>query len=156
MNNKAIAKIFENIATLLKVKGESPFKIRAYIKAAATIRELHSDLSTIMENNGLRELPGIGEALEKKINELITTGKLAYYEKLCAESPEGITFLLNIHGLDPQIAYRLYTELHLATIDEIERAIMDGRVIALPDTGEGIAGTILNQIHKTKLETGTT
>ena len=88
MKNAVIAKVFENIADLLELKEENPFKIRAYQKAAHTIENLPVELEQVMKDGKLREIPGIGEAIAKKITELVTTGRLEFYDKLRAEFPE--------------------------------------------------------------------
>ena len=86
MNNKEIAKVFQDIADLLELKGENPFKIRAYQKAARSIDHLPVEVEQLAAEDKLKQIPGVGEAITKKITELVTTGKLGYYEKLKAES----------------------------------------------------------------------
>ena len=90
MNNTEIAKVFEDIAELLKLKKDNIFKIRAYEKAARSIEELPVEVERLVAEDKLREIPGVGEAITKKITELVTTGRLGYYERLKAEFPEGI------------------------------------------------------------------
>ena len=91
MKNSAIAKVFEDVDVLLELKGESPFKIRAYRKAARAIEHLPVELEQMVKKGqSLEDIPGVGQAIAKKITELVTTGKLSYYEKLRAEFPEGI------------------------------------------------------------------
>jgi len=89
MNNREIAKVFEDIAELLKLKKENIFKIRAYQKAAHSIEELSVEVERLVAEDKLKEVPGVGEAITKKITELVTTGRLGFYEKLKAEFPEG-------------------------------------------------------------------
>ena len=86
MNNKEIAKVFQDIADLLELKEENPFKIRAYQKAARSIEHLPVEVEQLAAEDKLKQIPGVGEAITKKITELVTTGKLGYYEKLKAES----------------------------------------------------------------------
>ena len=88
MKNAAIAQVFQDMADLLELKEENPFKIRAYQKAARTIEELPVELEQVDEEGKLREIPGVGEAIAKKIHELLTTGRLEVYEKLRSEFPE--------------------------------------------------------------------
>ena len=88
MNNKQIARVFEDIADLLELKGENPFKIRAYQKVVRSIGELAVEIEQLVREDRLKEIPGVGEAITKKLTELVTTGKLEYYEKLKAEFPE--------------------------------------------------------------------
>ncbi len=88
MTNAEIAAVFEDIARLLEMKKENIFKIRAYRKVAKSIGELKADVAQLAAEGRLKEIPGAGEAIVKKINEMVATGKLAYYEKLKAESQE--------------------------------------------------------------------
>jgi len=88
MQNAEIAQVFFNIAELLKLKKENIFKIRAYEKAAHAIEELPLDVDKLAAEGRLREVPGVGEAINKKIMELVTTGRLNFYERLKAEFPE--------------------------------------------------------------------
>jgi DNA polymerase (family 10) len=85
MENAEIIDVLNGIAALLRTKKESIFKIRAYEKVARTIAELDVDVDKLARENRLKEIPGIGEAIDKKITELVTTGKLEYYEKLKSE-----------------------------------------------------------------------
>ncbi len=86
MNNKEIAKVFQDIADLLELKGEDPFKIRAYQKVVRSIEHLPVEVEQLVAEDKLKKVPGVGEAITKKITELVTTGKLDFYEKLKAES----------------------------------------------------------------------
>ena len=88
MNNSEIAEIFQDIAVLLELKGENPFKIRAYQKVARSIKDLSVEVEQLVAEDRLGEVPGAGEAITKKITELVTTGRLDYYEKLKAEFPQ--------------------------------------------------------------------
>ena len=90
MTNAEIAKVFLDIAELLKLKKDNIFKIRAYQKAARSIGELAVPVAQLVAEGRLREVPGVGEAITKKITELVTTGRLAYYERLKAETQEGV------------------------------------------------------------------
>ena len=91
MKNAEIAKVFEDIAEMLKLRKDNIFKIRAYQKAARAIAELPVAVAELVAGDRLREIPGVGEAITKKITELVTTGYLGYYEKLKAEFPEKIS-----------------------------------------------------------------
>ena len=86
MTNAEIAAVFMDIAALLRARRDSIFKIRAYEKAAKSIEQLDTDLGTLATENRLKEIPGVGEAINKKIIELVETGRLEYYEKLKAET----------------------------------------------------------------------
>ncbi len=90
MNNTQIAAIFDDIAERLKAKKENIFKIRAYQKVARAIESLPIPVAQLVKENRLNEIPGAGEAISKKLIELVNTGKLEYYEKLKAESPQAL------------------------------------------------------------------
>jgi DNA polymerase (family 10) len=88
VTNAEIAKVFHEIADLLERKKESPFKIRAYRRAAESFLQLPDSLDQVMQRGELRDIPGVGEAIAKKTAELLTTGRLEYYERLLAEDKE--------------------------------------------------------------------
>jgi len=148
MKNSEVAKVFQDIADLLELKGENVFKIRAYQKAARAIEHHPRELKTMIEEGeDLRTIPGVGEAIAKKATELITTGKLGYYENLKAEFPPGITNLLAIPGIGPKTANKLSTELGISSVDELERAIKEGKVAKLFRLGDKTAENMLRQIQ---------
>ncbi len=88
MKNSEVTRVFQDIAVLLELKRENPFKIRAYQKVARSIKDLPVEVEQLVAENRLNEVPGAGEAITKKITELVTTGKLDYYEELKSEFPE--------------------------------------------------------------------
>jgi len=148
MKNTAIAKVFSDIADLLELKGENVFKIRAYQKAVRAIEHYPKEIKIMIdEGEDLMSIPGVGEAIAKKTTELVTTGKLGYYENLKAEFPEGITNLLAIPGIGPKTANRLSTDLGISSVDALEQAISDGRVAKLFRLGDKTSENILQQIQ---------
>ncbi|MBM3155475.1 MAG: DNA polymerase/3'-5' exonuclease PolX [Chloroflexi bacterium] len=148
MKNTQIAKVFQDIADLLEIKSENPFKIRAYQRAARTIDHLPKEIEIMLdEGEDLQRIPGVGEAIAKKTTELVTTGKLKYYEELKAEFPEGITGLLEIPGVGPKTAKKLSAELGITSVDALEQAIKDGHVAHLFRLGDKTADNILQQIQ---------
>jgi len=103
MKNTEISKIYQDIADLLEIKGDNPFKIRVYQRAARTIDHLPKEIKIMLEEGeSLQDIPGIGEAIARKTTELVQDGKLTYYEDLKAELPEGITSLLEVPGIGHQ------------------------------------------------------
>lgn len=148
MKNADIATVFENIADLLELKNENPFKIRAYARASQVIRRLPEEMEMMVEEGkSLEDIPGIGKAIAAKSLELIKTGKLKYYEDLKAQFPEGIIKLLDIPNIGPKTAYRLATELGVTSVDQLEQAVRDGRVAALERMGEKTAANILHSVE---------
>jgi len=148
MRNTEIAKVFYDIAELLELDGENQFKIRAYQRAARVIEHLPKELEIMLrEGEDLKSIPGVGDAIAKKITELLTTGKLEYYEKLRSRYPEGIGTLLEIPGIGPKTALRLVNELGITSLDELEKAVLDGRVARLFRMGQKTAENILHAIQ---------
>ncbi len=134
MNNVEIATVFDNIAKLLEAKGEIPFKIRAYQRVVPEIRHL-PELAEVAAAGQLRTVPGVGQEIEKKIGEMLATGKLEYYEKLLADYPEGFMELMTIPGVGPKLAGRLWQELQVGNTADLEAALDDGRVATMPRLG---------------------
>jgi DNA polymerase (family 10) len=148
MRNADIARVFQDVADLLELKGENPFKIRAYQKAARTIDYLPREIETYLEEGGdLKAIPGVGDAIARKITELVTTGHLKYYEELRQEFPEGISELLTVPGVGPKTARRLASELGISSVEELEQAIAGGRVAGLSRMGEKAAGNIAHHLQ---------
>ncbi len=147
MKNSEVAKVFQDIADLLELKGDNQFKIRAYQRAARSIEHLPVEVERLVAEDMLREVPGVGEAIATKTAELVTTGKLGYYENLKAEFPDGISTLLDIPGIGPKTAMLLSTELGVSSIDELEAAIVGGNVARLYRMGDKTAENILHQIQ---------
>jgi len=148
MKNAAIAKVFQVMYDLLELKGENKFKIRAYQRAARAIEYLPKEIEVMLdEGEDLQTIPGVGEAIAKKSIELVNTGKLGAYEELKAQFPEGITRLLEIPGIGPKTANKLSTELGIQSVEELEKAIEDGRVAKLFRLGDKTAENILQQIQ---------
>ena len=128
MKNQIVAGVLYQIADLLDLKGEIFFKTRAYRIAAQTIEVLDEDIEDLVKQDRLREIPGIGEALAKKIKELVETGKLEYFEKLKKEIPEGLLKMLEIQGLGPKKVAAIYKHLGIKTIPELRQACKDGKL----------------------------
>ncbi|MBI4306999.1 MAG: hypothetical protein HY678_11835, partial [Chloroflexi bacterium] len=147
MNNREIARVFADIARLLQLKNDSIFKIRAYERAADTIERLTSDISKIAgETKALREIPGIGEAIATKIGELVSTGKLEFFEKLKAEFPPGLLVVMDVPGIGPKTALKAVSELGIETVDDLQKAIESGEFAKLPRVGEKTAANILRRL----------
>jgi len=153
VNNKQIAKVFEDIADLLELKGENVFKVRAYQKAARAIEQSPTEVEQLVKEDRLRAVPGVGEAIAKKTTELVQTGKLEYYEKLKAEFPPGLSALLDIPGVGPKTAMLLSKDLGITTVDELEKAIVAGKLAQLPRMGEKTAENLLRHIQALRRKT---
>ena len=148
MNNQEIAQVFESIAGLLELKGEQVFTIRAYQRAARTIDHLPMELERMVrEEQDLKQLPGIGKAIDEKIRELITTDRLEFYEELKAEFPDGLLRLMEVPGIGPKTAMRICQELGISTVEALEQAIEVGALAKVPRLGEKSAQNILRHIR---------
>jgi DNA polymerase (family 10) len=148
MDKDQIADVLVNVATLLELKGENPFKSRAYTNAARAIEGTSEPLDKLIAENRLSEVKGIGESIQKKIIELMTTGKLAYYEELKAATPPGLVAMLDIPGVGPKKIKAIHDELSIETVEELEKACKDGRVANLKGFGEKTAANISAGIER--------
>lgn len=148
MDNATIAQALEDIATLLDLKGENPFKTRAYSTAARTIRSLDEECETLVKESRLVGIPGVGESIREKILELVGTGKLAYLEELRAAFPPGLMGMLQVEGLGPKKVKALWEQLDVTTLDELTKACKDGAVAKLKGFGEKTQTRILEGISK--------
>ena len=135
--NKEIAQLFLDMAGLLESKGESGFKARAYRRAARYIDGLTDPLEQMVnDRQDLTQLPGVGDAISKKIAELVNTGKVLSYEKLKSGAPDGVLALMRVPGVGPKTAMFIINELGLNTVQEVKKAIEEGKVAALPGIGD--------------------
>jgi DNA polymerase (family 10) len=148
MNKDSVAEILVNIATLFELKGENPFKTRAYLNAARALEGMSEPLDKVIAEERLAEVKGIGESMQKKICELVTTGKLAYYEELKAATPPGLVAMLDIPGLGPKKIKAIHDELGIETVEQLEAACKEGRVAALKGFGEKTQTNICEGINR--------
>lgn len=131
-----VAAILEKMAQLLELKGESPFKVRAYLHAARSLEHLCEPLELLIKENRLGALEGIGKALEEKIVELVNTGTLACYEELRSHFPPSLFELFKIQGLGAKKIHLLHKELHIDSINDLEKKCLSGEVALLPGFGK--------------------
>lgn len=146
MKNHEIARIFDQIAKLLDFKGENPFRIRAYQKAALNLESLTEDVETLAKEGRLTQIPGIGADLAGKIQEYISSGRLSYYDKIKEEVPEGILDIMSLQGVGPKTAKLLYDNLNISTVGDLELAAKSGRLRTLPHLKEKTEQNILKGI----------
>ena len=148
MEKDKVAEILVEIGTLLELKGENPFKTRAYSNGARVIEGLSEPLAKIVAEKRLGEIKGIGAALEQKITELVETGKLNYYDELKASIPPGLLEMLKISGLGPKKIQALNKQLGLDSIEKLELACQAGKVAQLAGFGEKTQANILEGIAR--------
>jgi len=146
MTKGEIAAVLEEIATLLELKDENPFKIRAYANAARSLETFGANLSDLQDEDALEKIPGIGKAIAAKIKELAATGSLKYLEELRADFPAAILELFSIPGLGAKKIKALYEKLHISSIAQLQKACESGRVAELPGFGETTQGKICHAI----------
>jgi DNA polymerase (family X) len=153
MENLAIARIFAEIADLLEIKSENPFKIRAYRNAAETVAHATEKLAHCSEEQ-LRAISGIGKDLASKIREIAETGEARYHRDLLAQFPPSILDLLQLQGVGPKTVAQLYTQLGIKTIDELETACQEGRLRDLKGLGAKKEQLILKACAERKQHSG--
>lgn len=147
MNNRQVADILYDIADMLEIKGEIIYKSLAYRRAADNILNLGRDVNDVWQEGELRQIPGVGEALTKKLDELLRTGHLEYYERLKEEIPPGVVAMLAIPDVGPKTAKLLYERLGLMSVADVERAAREGRLRDLPGLGVRSEANILAGIE---------
>lgn len=151
LTNQEVAEIFERIADMLEIQGEEiPYKIMAYRRAAENIAALGRDIYDLWAEGALRTIPGVGEAIEEKIDELLRTGRLAYYERLKAQIPEGLLELRQIPDMGPKRIKTVWERLGITTVEELEAAARAGRLRDLPGFGAKLESKILAGIEAVK------
>ncbi|MBI2167051.1 MAG: DNA polymerase/3'-5' exonuclease PolX [Candidatus Omnitrophica bacterium] len=154
MAKQAVVQILEEIGVLLELKGDNPFKIRAYHNAARVLEGQPENLKTLLETGKLEALKGIGPGLSEKIHELVQKGRLPYYEKLRKSIPAGVLELLHIPGLGPKRVRVLYDKLKIKSIEALEEACRENRLLKLEGFGEKTEENILHGIRHLKKSAG--
>jgi DNA polymerase (family 10) len=149
LDNQAIARILREIADLLEIKDENPFKIRAY-RNGGDIAANHPHELSQLDEAGLRQIPGIGKDLAARIREIAQTGDAEFHRELVGEFPPTILDLLHLQGVGPKTVATLYRELGVRTVDDLERAAHDGRVRALHGMGPKKEALILKALDERK------
>ena len=146
MDKKDIIEVLERIGTMMEIKGENPFKIRAYSAGARTLQTMEEDLGEVIEEGRLGDIPGIGKALTEKIETLYSTGELEFYHKLVASVPSGLMDLLDIPGLGGKKIKVLHEQLEVDSIESLTVACQEGRVAELKGFGKKTEEKILSGI----------
>jgi DNA polymerase (family 10) len=148
MDKEQVASVLTEIGTLLELQGENPFKTRAYQNAARTLESLAEPLEKLVAEKRLGEVKGIGDALQQKITELVTTGKLRYYDDLKASIPAGLVALLDIPGLGPKKIQALRKAMGVESVEALEKACQEGRVAGLAGFGDKTQTNLLEGIER--------
>ena len=151
MDKKDIVEVLERIGTMMEIKGENPFKVRAYFSGARTLQTMEEDLGTVIGEERLGDVPGIGKALTEKIETLFATGELEFYDKLLASVPPGLLDLLDIPGLGGKKIKALYEQLEIDSIESLTEACNAGKVAELKGFGEKTQEKILSGIKNREI-----
>lgn len=146
MTRETLAGVLEEIALLLELKNENPFKVRAYRQGAETVRNFDGEIVALAAGNQLDGIKGIGDALRDKLHELASTGSLGFHQKLRAEFPTGLFELFDLQGLGPKKVKALHETLGIGSISELKTACEEGRVAGLPGFGAKTQTKILEAI----------
>jgi len=147
MRNEDVADALDLLADVLEFKGENPFKLRAYRKAARVLRDLQEDVSTLVAEGRLRDLPGIGEGIEKKVAQFVKTGKMDALEAAMEGVSPGIVEIMKIPGVGPRTAALAREKLNVQSVEELAEAARSGRLAELPGMGAKKAENILKGIE---------
>jgi len=145
MDNREVAAVLYEIADLLELQGVA-FKPQAYRRAARNIEHMEAPLSQIVAEGKLDEVPGVGDAMSKKISELLSTGKLGYLDTLKAEMPEGLVRMLDVPDIGPKTAMLLHKELGISSVEQLKEAALAHRLRGLKGFGEKTEERILQGI----------
>lgn len=136
MKNKEISALFEKMADLLEFKGENPFKVSAYRKAARIIGDLTRGIEEIFQSGELKTIPGVGEGIAKKISEYLETGTMAAYDELHEGISDELMGIMNIPGMGPKTLSLIHKEVGVKNMVDLKGALENGRLIGLPGMGE--------------------
>lgn len=148
MNNADVVGVLTEIAELLVLKNESPFRIRAYENAARVLGGLTADVRTLAADGTLTKVPGIGKGIAQTIEELLETGQVQVLDDLRAEFPAGVRSLMAVPGVGPSLARRAYSELGVDSLEGLRQAAEDGRLAALPGFGDKSAENVLRGLQR--------
>ncbi|HOA65239.1 MAG TPA: DNA polymerase/3'-5' exonuclease PolX [Coprothermobacter proteolyticus] len=147
MTNQEVANLLRQIAKILEIKGDSTFRIRAYEEAATRVENLAEPIEDIWKRGELTNVPGIGESIAAKIEEYLKTGKSSYLEEISKDIPKGLFEMMEVPGIGPRLAWRLYTEAGIQSIEELERALMEHKLQGLRGFGAKMEKKLLDGIQ---------
>jgi DNA polymerase (family 10) len=150
VNNRDVARYFDNIADLLEIKGEGIHRVMAYRRAAESLRALGQDLHDLQREGKLETIQGVGKAIAAKIEELLDRGRLEFYERLTNEIPESLIEILQVQDVGPKKAAQFWKELGITTLEQLEAAASQGELHKLKGMGMKSEARILENIEAMK------
>lgn len=156
MSNREIADTFDKVADLLQIKGEIIHRVLSYRRAAESIRELPRELRAIAAEGKLTDIPGIGSTLAEKIQEMLDTGKLTFFERLTAEMPVGLVEVMNVNGVGPKKAKLFWDSINVTNLAELEAAARGGKLRDLPGMGAKSEQKVIEGIEALARKSGRT
>ena len=148
--NAEVARMFAEIGDILEIKGEPPYRFNAYRTGARSVGNASERLDFLFERGRLRELQGVGAALESKIIEYLKTGRMAAHEEVRRDFPIALASLLHVPGLGPTRARAVYQELGISTLPDLEEAARSGRLRDVPGFGPKAVDTLLQSLEQLK------
>jgi DNA polymerase (family 10) len=143
--NEAVAELLDNIARLLALKDDEPFRIRAYTDASRAVTSLTNDVAELHRAGELEEIPGVGPSIAAKIGEYLDTGRSTYVEQLTRELAPEATDLLEVPSIGPARARLIHDHLGVSTIPELERAAREHRLRSVPGIGDTLEARIAEE-----------
>jgi DNA polymerase (family 10) len=146
-DNSEVARTLDEIADMLEILGENVFKINAYRRASENIRSLGRDLSVMVEEGSLGSIEGVGKAIAEKITELVTTGRLEYYDRLAEKVPTGLLDMLEVPELGPKRVRAIWEKLGVRDLDGLEEAARENRLRELEGFGAKTEARILSGLE---------
>ena len=146
--NQEVSEVLRRIGDLAEISGENTYKVSAYRRAADSVASLDVSVRDLWEANQLRTIPGVGQALSGKLDELFRTGSMRYYEKLGEQVPSEVLHLLAIPDVGPRTARLMWQGLGILSIADAERAAQEGRLRTLRGIGEKSERRILEGIQQ--------
>lgn len=149
MKNRLVAKILYEVADLLELEGVE-FKPRAYRRAAQAVESCPIPIEDLVAQGRLHELPGVGESIAQKIEEIVKTGKLALHEELKAKLPVDLYALTQVEGVGPKTAKLLYEALGVRTLEDLERVAREGKIREVKGLGPKIEEKILRGLQEAR------
>ncbi|HEX6464179.1 MAG TPA: helix-hairpin-helix domain-containing protein, partial [Vicinamibacterales bacterium] len=152
--NAEVARLFAELGDILEIKGEAPYRYNAYRTAARSVGNATERLDVLFKEGRLRQLHGVGPAMEAKIIEFLKTGRIEAYEQQRREFPVALASLLEVPGLGPGRARAVYQELGISTVNELEAAAREGRLRDVSGFGPKAVETLLDNLQRLKQRSG--
>jgi DNA polymerase (family X) len=156
LTNREIADIFETCADMLQLRGDNIHRVLSYRRASETIRALPRDLRIISAESGLTDLQYVGKVIAAKIDEMLDTGELDFYNRLKTEIPEGLVDIMHINGVGPKKAKLFWEQLDITTVEALQKAAEENKLSALSGMGKKSQQKILDGIEALSRQTGRT